>query len=60
VAKLVMIPMQDILSLDGSHRMNLPGTVKGNWEWRFSWSQLLPEHVEQLRHLSRFYGRDGR
>lgn len=58
VAKLVIIPMQDILGLDSSHRMNKPGTVQGNWEWRFSWSQLLPEQIHQLRYLSKFYGRD--
>lgn len=29
-----VIPLQDILGLDGSARMNTPGTVGGNWEWR--------------------------
>jgi 4-alpha-glucanotransferase len=30
-----MFPLQDLLGLDGSARMNLPGTVGGNWSWRF-------------------------
>ena len=30
----VIIPMQDILGLDGSARMNYPGTIGGNWLWR--------------------------
>lgn len=30
----VVIPMQDILGLDGKARMNLPGTTGGNWLWR--------------------------
>ena len=30
----VIIPMQDILGLDGSARMNFPGTIGGNWLWR--------------------------
>lgn len=39
-AELAIIPMQDLLALDGSHRMNIPGTATGNWHWRFNWSQL--------------------
>ncbi|HWQ60956.1 MAG TPA: 4-alpha-glucanotransferase, partial [Negativicutes bacterium] len=31
---LTIVPLQDILGLDGSARMNRPGTVGGNWEWR--------------------------
>ena len=42
-ARLAIIPMQDILALDSSHRMNTPGTSSGNWHWRFSWQQLQPE-----------------
>ena len=30
----VIIPMQDVLGLDGSARMNFPGTIGGNWLWR--------------------------
>ena len=40
-AGLVIIPMQDILGLDTSCRMNAPGTVEGNWQWRFDWSDLI-------------------
>lgn len=39
-ANLAVIPMQDILALDTSHRMNIPGTSTGNWHWRFNWQQL--------------------
>jgi 4-alpha-glucanotransferase len=42
-ANLAIIPMQDILALDTTHRMNTPGTSSGNWHWRFSWQQLTPE-----------------
>ncbi len=34
VARTAIIPMQDLLRLDGSARMNLPGTTGGNWRWR--------------------------
>lgn len=30
----VVVPMQDVLGLDGSARMNYPGTIGGNWLWR--------------------------
>jgi len=41
-AVLAVVPMQDLLALDSSARMNSPGTVVGNWRWRFSWSQVPP------------------
>lgn len=45
-AKLAIIPMQDILALDGTHRMNTPGTSTGNWHWRFNWQQLTSAQQE--------------
>jgi 4-alpha-glucanotransferase len=32
----VIIPYQDILGLDDSARMNIPGTALGNWQWRIN------------------------
>ncbi len=40
VANMAVFPMQDVLGLDGSHRMNLPGSTEGNWAWRFEWSMV--------------------
>jgi 4-alpha-glucanotransferase len=54
---LAIIPMQDLLGLDSDHRMNLPGTVEGNWRWRFSWDQVSPELAGRLRRLVDLYGR---
>lgn len=34
VADTTIIPMQDVLALDGQSRMNVPGRAKGNWGWR--------------------------
>ncbi len=48
VAAMAVFPFQDILGLDSGDRMNLPGTTKGNWEWRFSWDQVRPEHALRL------------
>lgn len=51
-AELAIMPLQDILGLDGSARMNTPGTVEGNWLWRFLWTDL-PQSVAAClyRHL---------
>ena len=35
-AKLVVIPMQDLLSLGSEARLNEPGAPFGNWTWRMS------------------------
>ena len=45
VARLAVIPMQDILELGAGHRMNTPGTATGNWQWRFAWDQLSDDTV---------------
>lgn len=57
VANLAIIPMQDILELGSKDRMNIPGTIAGNWKWRFEWSQLSDEQVSRLSHLVRLFGR---
>ena len=43
VADAVILPMQDLLGLDEAHRMNIPGTVDHNWQWR-----LLPDQATTL------------
>ena len=43
VAAWAVFPLQDVLGLDGSHRMNVPGTLGGNWHWRFEWSMVGSE-----------------
>ena len=39
-APLCIVPLQDILRLGSSGRMNVPGIEEGNWEWRFQWEDL--------------------
>ncbi|HET7607336.1 MAG TPA: 4-alpha-glucanotransferase [Gammaproteobacteria bacterium] len=39
-AALAIIPMQDLLARDSGARMNTPGTVVGNWRWRFEWADV--------------------
>lgn len=57
VARLAIIPMQDILSLGEEHRMNTPGTPQGNWRWRFQWEWLNGETEQRLLEMTRLYGR---
>lgn len=47
-ARMVIMPMQDILKLDSLHRMNIPGTIDGNWCWRFSWNDLEKMDLTKL------------
>ena len=59
VADAVVHPMQDVLGLGSASRMNTPGLGAGCWEWRFTWSQVRPEHAQGLADLCRLYRRDG-
>ncbi len=58
VSKLAIIPLQDILSLPASSRMNTPGTATGNWLWRYHENALSGELADRLRRLAHLYGRD--
>jgi len=57
VADVAIVPMQDILGLDSSARMNVPGKAAGNWGWRFTPDQLTPEIRQRLADLTAVYGR---
>ena len=59
VARMAIIPMQDILGLGSEDRMNIPGTTEGNWGWRFKWEQMPAGIIERLRHYTQLYGRAG-
>ena len=59
VARLAMLPMQDVLQVGPGHRMNLPGSNTGNWQWRFTWEQIEPGLSARLRALTQCYGRLG-
>jgi 4-alpha-glucanotransferase len=58
VARLAIIPMQDLLGLGAGQRMNTPGVRRpGNWQWRFAWEQLTPPLCEQWGRWLARYGR---
>ncbi|MBL8350882.1 MAG: 4-alpha-glucanotransferase [Burkholderiaceae bacterium] len=57
VADTAIYPLQDVLGLDGSHRMNFPGKGDGNWAWRFGWDQVPPDTAQRLRRMAQLYER---
>jgi 4-alpha-glucanotransferase len=57
VADTAVHPMQDVLALPTTARMNYPGQESGWWGWRFEWSQVQPWHAGRLAEFSRLYGR---
>jgi 4-alpha-glucanotransferase len=59
VADTAILPMQDLLGLDGRHRMNTPGEAAGCWEWRFEWPQVAAEPAQRLAALCMLHRRDG-
>lgn len=57
VANMALIPMQDLMGLDNSARMNFPSSDSGNWHWRYTDSQITLEIRHRLRELTEIYGR---
>ena len=49
-ANLFISPIQDILSLDDSSRLNKPGTIKNNWKWKLD--QTLDGIENDLKNYS--------
>jgi 4-alpha-glucanotransferase len=57
VAFIAIIPMQDHLGLDSHARLNNPALVTGNWTWKLRPKDLSQEVMDQIRNLSKLYGR---
>ncbi len=56
-ANLCVIPLQDILGLDVSARMNKPATTEGNLKWRATHDMLSPSVAEHLLSLANRHAR---
>jgi 4-alpha-glucanotransferase len=52
VADLAIVPFQDVLGLGTDARMNFPSKALGNWNWRFSWDQVQPEHALKMYEIA--------
>jgi 4-alpha-glucanotransferase len=58
VANLCVIPVQDVLGLDSSARMNVPSEVHGSWTWRLRAGALTPELAAKMAALVEVTDRD--
>ncbi|HEY9857640.1 MAG TPA: 4-alpha-glucanotransferase [Stenomitos sp.] len=58
VADLAIVPMQDLMGLGSEARMNLPGTLGGNWQWRYRADQLTGAIMRRFGRLTELYDRD--
>lgn len=57
IAKIAIIPMQDILQLDETARMNIPGNATGNWTWRADKNYINEDMINWLKAETELYGR---
>ncbi|HNS21920.1 MAG TPA: 4-alpha-glucanotransferase [Sedimentisphaerales bacterium] len=57
VAKIAIVPMQDVLGLGAAARMNFPAKSQGNWRWRMRSGQTTSRVAERLRKLTVAYAR---
>ena len=57
VADISIVPLQDLLGLDSTARMNTPGRATGNWSWRLEEGALTAELCTRLRETTDTYGR---
>jgi 4-alpha-glucanotransferase len=52
-----LFPCWIVPGLGSEARMNLPGTIQGNWTWRY-WRGALTEEIrDRLLALTRIYDR---
>lgn len=52
-AELAIAPVQDLLGLGSEARLNRPGHVGGNWQWRLDARALTPALARRLAALTR-------
>ena len=57
VADLFIAQMQDYLGLGSEARMNTPGILGGNWQWRMLPGQITDELTARIARMTSLYGR---
>jgi 4-alpha-glucanotransferase len=57
VSVMAVIPMQDLMDLGNEARMNFPGRLGGNWQWRYTAPVLTGTIAFRLGELTTLYGR---
>jgi len=56
-AALFIAQLQDYLKLGSEARINTPGTLGGNWQWRLSPDMLSDALAESIAYTTTIYGR---
>ena len=57
VADTAIIPIQDYLELGSEARINTPSTLGDNWKWRMKADAFTGELAEEIRKITKLYGR---
>jgi 4-alpha-glucanotransferase len=57
VARIAIVPMQDVLNLGSGARMNFPARRDGNWRWRMRPGQTTARLAGRLKALTETCGR---
>ncbi len=57
VADMAVVPLQDLLKLDNSARMNFPGKSGGWWTWRYQKEALSDDIASRLGEITELFGR---
>ena len=57
-SNLAIFPMQDVLGFGNDCRLNTPGTVINNWQWRCAGRFLNDETADWLSCLTSLFGRN--
>jgi 4-alpha-glucanotransferase len=57
VARIAIIPVQDLLGLEESARLNKPSTSENNWAWKMMRSDLDNVFSDKIRKMVKLFGR---
>ena len=58
VADIAILPVQDVLGLNETARMNIPSSAENNWAWRLTPGQLNQDAERILQEWTRTYNRE--
>ena len=56
-ARWSIVPVQDLLGLGATARINTPGQARGNWDWRMTAKQFDALPMKRLLELTTTFGR---
>ncbi|WP_310598870.1 4-alpha-glucanotransferase [Desulfobulbus sp.] len=56
-SNLAILPMQDVLGFGNDCRLNVPGVLAGNWQWRCAGHYINAEVAAWLHSLTDLFGR---